>query len=74
MSIHPPRTEVWGESATESSLSFHEGFDFVRGTDDGFREAFAAVFCDQKIVFNADTNLPFVDVETRLICNDRTRF
>ena len=55
-------------------LSFHEGFDFVRSTDDGFREAFASVFCDQKIVFNTDTNLPFVDVEPRLVCNDRTRF
>ena len=45
----------------------HECFDFIRGAHYVLRQALASVFRDQKVIFNTDSDLPFINVQTWLI-------
>ena len=55
-------------------MSSHEIFDFVRFLDNAFGEYLAAVFCDKQVVFDADADFPFVDVQARLVGDDAAIF
>ena len=50
----------------------HECFNFIRGAHYVLRQALASVFRDQKVIFNTDSDLPFINVQTWLIGNDST--